>query len=245
MKMKWTRIAFTMFLAFGFFCLIASAQNPELQQRMAELKQSTAQNQKALAQYTWLETTTISLKGEQKKQEHSQVRLGPDGKPQKTALDPPASSSSSSADTGGGGRRGGRLKEHIVEKKKEEFKDYADRVQALIRQYLPPNKDTLQQAFLAGNATLGSAGAPGAYSLNFTNYLKQGDKMTIVFNKAQHGINSISLASYLDDPKDAVTVSVQFAGIPGGPNHIAAETINGVSKQLTIVVQNSNYQMLQ
>jgi len=49
---------------------------------------------------------------------------------------------------------------------------------------------------------------------------------------------------YLDDPKDAVNVSVQFSAIPGGPNHVSQQTIDGVSKQLNIVMQNSNYQHL-
>jgi len=240
MKVIGTRIAFALFLAFGCFWVTASAQSPELQQKVAELKQAMAQNQQALAQYQWNETMTISLKGEEKKQEHFQVRLGPDGKPQKTSLDPPPSSSSDS----GGGRRG-RLKEHVVEKKKEEYQDYANQIKSLIQQYLPPNKETLQQAFQAGNVTLGSAGAPDEYALNVANYLKQGDKMIIAFNKEQHAISSITLASYLNDPKDAVNVNVSFSSIPGGPNHIDSETINGVSKQLTIAVQNSNYQKLQ
>jgi outer membrane protein TolC len=37
---------------------------------------------------------------------------------------------------------------------------------------------------------------------------------------------------------------VQFASIPGGPRHVSATTINGVSKQLTIAIANSNYQHL-
>ena len=65
----------------------ANAQNSELQQRIAEIKQAVARNKQALAKYTWVEQVTISLKGEQKKQQHFQVRLGPDGKPQKTSLD--------------------------------------------------------------------------------------------------------------------------------------------------------------
>jgi hypothetical protein len=64
------------------------AQSPELQQRLADLKASAAKNKQELGQFTWVEQDTISLKGEQKKQEHFQVRLGPDGKPQKTSLDP-------------------------------------------------------------------------------------------------------------------------------------------------------------
>lgn len=65
------------------------AQSQEMSARVAEVKEAAAKNKQALAQYIWVEQVTISLKGEQKKQEHFQVRLGPDGKPQKQSLDPP------------------------------------------------------------------------------------------------------------------------------------------------------------
>jgi hypothetical protein len=221
----------------GCFNELAIAQNPELQQKIADLKQAAAQNKQELAQYTWVEQMTISLKGEQKKQEQYQVRLGPDGKPQKTPIGSPES-----ADSGGG--RHGRLKEHVVEKKKEEYKEYADQIKDLIQQYVPPDKDLIQQASQQGNILAGPEGAPGQYRLVINNYVKQGDKMTLVVDKAQKSLSSLSIDSYLNDPKDAVNVSVQFAPIPGGPNHVATETINGVSKQLTINVQNSNYQKL-
>lgn len=64
------------------------AQEGGLQQEVAQLKESMAKNKQALAQYTWVETVTISLKGQEKKQQHFQVQNGPDGKPQKTSLDP-------------------------------------------------------------------------------------------------------------------------------------------------------------
>ena len=212
-----------------------NAQNPDMQQRVADLKEGMAKNKQLLAQYTWNETDTISLKGEQKKQEHFQVRLGADGKPQKTSLDPPAQPA---ADSGGG-----RLKKHIVAKKKEEYEDYADQIKALIQQYLPPDKDAIEQARQKGNIALSpEGGTPGQFKLVISNYVKQGDNMTLVVDKAQKSLVSISIASYLNDPKDAVNVTVQFSAIPDGPNHISAENIDGVSKQLTIAVQNSNYQ---
>src|SRR5215467_13746758 len=136
-----------MLLAVAAFNPFTSAQNQELQERVAEMKQSAAKNKQALAQYSWQETVTISLKGEQKKQEHFQVRLGPDGKPQKTSLDQPEAA----AQDQGGGRRSGRLKEHVVEKKKEEYKDYADQIKALIEQYVPPEKEMLEHAYQKGN----------------------------------------------------------------------------------------------
>ncbi|HXZ81247.1 MAG TPA: hypothetical protein VEG30_15065 [Terriglobales bacterium] len=241
MRKSWISfVSFVLFLI-GCFTALAAGQNPELQQKVAQIKEASARNKQALAQYTWVETVTISLKGEQKKQEHFQVRLGPDGKPQKTSLDPPAQASSES----GGGRRQGRLKEHVVEKKKEEYKEYADQIKALIQQYVPPEKELLEQARQQGNITLGPApGASGEYSLVISNYVKSGDKMSLLIDGAKKDLASISIASYLDNPSDAVNVSVQFSAIPGGPNHVSGETINGVSKQLTIAVQNSNYQKL-
>ena len=227
-------------LSSGCFTGLATAQNPELQQKVAELKQAMANNKQALAQYTWVEQVSIILKGEEKKQEHFQVRLGPDGKPQKTSLDPPPQSSSDS-----GGRRRGRVKEHVVEKKTEEYKEYADRIKSLIQQYVPPDKDMLEQARQQGNIMMGpQAGEPGQYRLVISNYVKTSDNMTLVIDKTQKDLVSVSIASYLDDPKDAVNVSVQFSSIPGGPNHVSGTTINGVSKQLTITIQNSNYQRL-
>ena len=205
------------------------------QERVAEIKQAAAQNKQEMAQYTWVEQVTISLKGEQKKQEHFQVHLGPDGKPQKTSLDPPPAPA----------EHEGRLKKHIVEKKKEEYKEYADQIKELIQQYVPPEKDLIEQAREKGNIMMGpAAGAPGQYRLVLSNYVKQGDNMTLVVDKAQKDLVSLSIATYLDDPKDAVNVTVAFARVPNGPNHVSGETINGVGKQLTVAIQNSNYQHL-
>ncbi len=219
--------------ALAGFVRPAIAQNPELQQRVADVKEASAKNKQALMSYSWNEQVTISLKGEQKKQQHFQVRLGPDGKPQKTSLDPPAEAAAPS---------GGRLKQHVVEKKKEEYKDYAEQMKALAQQYVPPDGAKLQQAYAQGNVTLGPpAGAPNELQLVIKNYLKPGDSMTIVFDKAQKALLRMQIASYMDDPKDAMNLTVQFSRLPDGTNHVDSLVIDGVSKQLNLAIQNSNY----
>jgi hypothetical protein len=214
----------------GLVCL-AHAQSPELQQRVAEVKEAMARNKQALASYSWNELITISLKGEQKKQEHFQVRLGPDGSSQKVSLDPPPDAPS-----------GGRLKKHVVEKKKEEYKEYADAMKALAQQYVPPDGELLQRAFAQGNIMLGSvAGAPTAIQLVIRNYLKPQDSMTLVFDRTQKALLSLQIASYMDDPKDAMNLTVRFSRLPDGTNHVDGVVMDGVSKQLNIATQNSNY----
>lgn len=66
----------------------------------------------------------------------------------------------------------------MIAKKKEEYADYANSIKALIAQYVPPNRELIQQAAKSGNIMLGPAGAPGEVKL-VSNYVKQGDKMTL------------------------------------------------------------------
>lgn len=216
-----------------------SAQSPELQQRVTEIEQSAAKNKQALAQYTWVEQVTISLKGEQKKQEQFQVRLGPDGNQQKTSLDPPASTSS---------RQGGRprrVREHVVAKKTEEYEEYANQMKALAQQYLPLSKERLQQAYEQGNVTLAPAdGVPNEIQLIIRNYLKPQDSLTLVFDKTQKALLRVQIASYMDGPKDKMNLTVQYSRLPDGSNQISSLMIDGVSKQLNIATQNSDYQHL-
>jgi hypothetical protein len=214
------------------FIRTAKAQNPELQQRVADVKESAVKNKQALASYTWTEQITISLKGEQKKVEHFQVRQGPDGKPQKTSLDEPATAAPS----------GGRVKQHVVAKKKEEYKDYAEQMKALAQQYVPPDGASLQQAYAKGNITLGpAAGSPDEVQLVIHDYVKPKDSMTLVFNKAQKSLVRVQIASYMGDPKDLMNLTVQFGRLPDGTNHVESMVIDGVSKKLNIATQNSNY----
>jgi hypothetical protein len=98
----------------------------------------------------------------------------------------------------------------------------------------------MQQAFQQGSTAFSKAG-PGAIRVAFTNYNMQGDSMTLVFNTAQKGIQSVQVSSYLNnDPKDAVTFSAQFAKLPDGTNHMAYATVNGEKKQLSIRIQNTD-----
>jgi hypothetical protein len=229
-------------LGIGIFVLVSSmmpaqlAQGQEMQQHLAEIKQSLAFNKQVLAQYTWMEQQIVSLKGEEKKEELYNVRLGPDGKPQKTPVDPDSVSDSDRKHRG--------LRGRIREKKIEEYKEYGDSIKTLIQQYIPPEKDMLQESYQQGNLMIGPmAGQPDQYRVLVNNYIKQGDNMTIVMDKSTLSFVSLTISTYLSDPSDAVNVNVQFTRAPnGGPFHVATETINGVSKQLTIEIVNTDYQ---
>ena len=213
---------------------LVMAQNPELQQKLAEIKQAAAQNQQALATYTWQEQQTVSVKSEQKSQSLYQIQIGPDGKQQKVNLTPQQPEQQ-------GGRQYG-LKHRAIEEKKGEMKEYAQQVVALVHSYAPHNPQKMQQAFQQGNAALAPGG--GDVSLKFTNYNRPGDSLTLVFSPAQKAIQSVQVSSYLSDPSDAVTFSAQFGKLPDGTSYMAMATVNGIQKQLTIQITEFNYRKI-
>jgi hypothetical protein len=159
------------FVGFGFSSRVR-AQNQELQQRVAEIKEAAAKNKQSLTQYTWNELVIISSRDEEKKQQHFQVRLGRNGKQEKTSLDPPEDTPES----------GERLKRHIVEKKKEEYKECAGQMKAPAQQYVSPGRDLVQNAYQQGNiAIIPGGGVPNQIKLVIKNYLKSGNSLTLVF----------------------------------------------------------------
>ena len=209
---------------------LAMAQSQQMEEKLMAFKQNQAANKQKLAQYTWQETETISLKGEVKDTKVYQVQMV-NGQQQKTEV------SNQAAQQGG---REGRLKEHVVQKKKEEYQEYGQSIGALAKQYTTPNPDALMKAKQAGNISL--TPGQGTVALVIKNYVKQGDSVTFTIAEPTKQLQSVNVQSYLNDPTDAVTISAQFAQLPDGTNHTASTLINGVSKQLTVNDVNSNYQ---
>ena len=209
----------------------AAAQSTQMVDKLMAIKTAQDANKAKLAQYTWTETETISIKGDVKDTKTYQVQMV-NGKAQKTLVNNQKASS--------GGGREGRVKERVIEKKTEEFQEYGQSISALAKQYTTPNSEALMAAKQAGNISL--VPGSGTVSLVIKNYVKQGDSVTMVISEQTHSPVSIQVNSYLNDPSDAVTISAQFAKLPDGTNHVASTLINGVSKQLTVSDQNSNYQ---
>jgi hypothetical protein len=223
----------------------AAAKQQMVQEKVAALKQSVAQNQAALKQYSWTETTAISMKGEVKKREQKECHYGPDGKVQKTPIaggDQPQPAK----EQGGGkkGRRGGAVKEKVVEKKVDELKDYMQQVGALVHQYVPPDPAKIQASAKAGKAVPDRSAEGGLTALTFNDYAKAGDNLSLGFNPATKKIQSYKVASYLDKPENAVTLAVSFDSLPDGTNYPKETVVDAKSKQIQVKIDNSGYKKL-
>ena len=209
----------------------ALPQNPELQQKLAAVKQSMAENKQKLRQYQWIETTQLTLKGDAKPPTKNSCLYGPDGQVQKTPIGPPPEQPS-----------GGRMKQKIIAKKTGEMKDYMQDVKTLLNMYVPPDPQKMQAAYQAGKLSLNPV--PGAMNLVFTDYAQPGDKMTLTFDTAAKKITALNISTYMGQEKDAVKLQVQMGSLPDGTNYVQQTVLSATAKQLVVTTTNSNYQKL-
>src|SRR5271169_574193 len=207
------------------------AQNSDLQEKLAFVKQAIAENTQKLHQYQWIETTQLTLKGDQKPPSQNLCQYGPDGQVQKTAIGPPPEQPS-----------GGRIRERIIERKKEEMQEYMQEVKGVLSMYVPPDPQKMQQAYQAGKASLNPAG--GLVNLVFTDYAQPGDQMALTFDTAAGRVASVNVNTYMGEMKDKVTLQVQMASLPDGTNYVQQTVLDATAKKLQVTTTNSNYQKL-
>ena len=209
---------------------IARSQSPEVQQRVAALKQSVAHDQQSLRQYQWIETTVISLKGEEKSRQQKQCYYGADGVLQKVTVDasPPPDK-----------KRG--IRGRVIARKTEELTDYMKQAVALVKTYVPPDPARIQAVKDAGKVSVDLPGAGHGVRVNLRDYGKPGDVLTVEVDPASNRVTGLTVATYLSDAKDTVTLNVSFLSLQDGTGYPATEVLVAQAKNLTVTVTNSGY----
>jgi len=231
-------VALLLAVAAAFSSATAQAQTGAAD-RVAALKQGLAANKAALKQYTWIETTEISLKGEEKKQERKQCVYAPDGSVTKTPLPDAAAAPAQQPQSSSRRRGGGAVKKAIVSNKIDDMKEYLGKVKALVQDYVPPDPQRIQATQSAGNMSLEGT------TLTLKNYVKPGDSMAIGLSPTGTAIQTFNLTSYVEKPKDDdVTLSVTYGTLPDGTSYPQRTVVNVAAKKIGVTVTNSDYRKL-
>lgn len=211
---------------------LALAQQPTPQERVVALKASLAASQAILKQYEYVETTVVSLKGDEKSRQMNRCYYGADGKVQKVPLTAPPPEKK---------MRGIRGK--IAESKKEEMTDYMKEAVALVKKYLPPEPVLIQQAKDAGKVAV-SPLPNQRVRLTLTDYLKPGDSFALDVDLANNRPQEAKVSTYLDDSKDEpVTLDVKFSTLPNNATYAASIALEAKAKNLNVTVENSGYRL--
>ena len=210
--------------------LVIWAQNGlDVTQRMAQIRESIAQNQARLRQYSWVETTEMSLGGELKKRQQQDCWYAADGTLQKKPVGAPSEP-----------KKPKGLKGKVAAKKAAELRDYLDRASSLMSRYVPPDPAQIKAAMQAGKAAL-DADNSGLASVVFSDFVKPNDRMTLVFDTSTKRLRSLQVASYLDNPGDAVSLTASFARLDDGTSYLETSELDGKAKEVKIKKTNFGY----
>jgi hypothetical protein len=213
--------------------MVATGQDPSAQERVTALKQSLERSQLLLRQYEWIETTVVTMKGEEKSRTQKRCYYGADGKIQKVDVSAPPPPPS--------GRQPRGIRRAVIENKKEELTDYMRSAVGLVHQYVPPDTTRIQAASAAGKMSIHPGPAGQSTRVQFADYLKPGDSLGVSMDLATNQVRGLTVASYLDSPEDPVALDVRMSALPDGAVYAAQTVVDAKAKGLQVTVENSGY----
>jgi hypothetical protein len=194
------------------------------------IKANLFQSMKNIKQYSWLETTKVYMKDELKSTKQNQCYYSVDGQLTKVAT---------GATTAPKKQRG--LKGAIAENKKEDVIDDVQKSVDLIKKYLPPDPEKLQQIYAGGMVGINILEPEKKFKLSFPDYVQKGDNLAISINKTTQKLMGLNVGSYLDKPEDKVIFDVKYKDLPDGTQYAATITLTVAAQNLKIVLENSGY----
>ncbi|MEW6366390.1 MAG: hypothetical protein AB1714_17330 [Acidobacteriota bacterium] len=208
----------------------ALAQTDPFAEKVEALKASLAASQAALRQYEWIETTVISVKGDEKSREQNRCYYGAEGGVQKVPLTEPEPE-----------KKAHGLRGRIVERKKEELSDYMLEAVAMVKSYVPPSEAQVQAAMDAGRVSMDILEPGKRVRLNIRGYAKPGDTLGVEMDMANNRLLGLSVKTYLEKPDDTVSLEANLGSLADGTTYTAATTLVAPAKNLKVTVENSGY----
>jgi hypothetical protein len=196
---------------------------------------ANSNNQEKLRSYQWIETTTTTIQDKQRPPRQSICRYASDGSIVKTPLE-----QSSGRQGGGGPLRGGLIRGLIAKDEKKKAEKEVKQIHELVKLYMPLNCSKFAAA-LQGDGVHLESGNAGEDTVLLRGYAKPEDEVKITLNHTTGRILGISVKSWFDKPKDAMTGEVQFSTFGDDISYPAMTTLIAPSKHLSIRMVNSDY----
>ena len=194
----------------------------DMQERIAALKQSVHQSLQqsaaVLKQHEWIETTTVSVKGEVKSTVMKRCYYGAEGKLQKIPVAPPQDG-----------------------KKNEDLTKYMQQAVGLVDLYVPADPSLIGRAVSAGKVNLQILDPGKRVRFDFKDYIQAGDLMSIEVDVANSRLLGIQVSTYIGTPKDPVSLTIGLATFPDGTVYPARISLDAKAKKVIVNVENSGY----
>jgi len=207
-----------------------TARQPSQQERIAALKASLQTGLAGQRSYEWIETTAVSLKGEEKTRKQNRCYYDVQGELQKV---PTGEAPAAKKPRGVRGR--------VAANKKEDIETAIQEAMALVKQYLPPDPERIQAAVDAGKLSITPPDGAGRIAITISDYLKAGDSVKLDLDAGKNALLGIGVKTFMEKAKDAVSLDASLAALPDGTIYVATVALDVTSEKLRIDIQNGGH----
>lgn len=221
-------------IACGWAPVSFAQTNPQFSaNRAMQIAQARQNNAALMHQYNWNSRTEIIVDGQVKDVRIQLVSYAPNGQLMRTTMnDQPASGTYLPTPIG-------FLRRAVANDRKEEMEKFLTGLQGLIEQYTLPTAGKILDFMTAAKPS--GPDAAGMFTLTGSNVIQPGDTLAITVNPWTQHVTQVQVNSAFEG--QAVQVHATYATVPvTGLNYVSFAEATVPGKQLSVQVQNYNYQ---
>jgi hypothetical protein len=208
---------------------IAQAPPSSMQDRVAALSTLLTDSQAALRHYEWIETTIVTLRGEVRSRKQERCYYSPDGTLKKADVYSTGVPRTEPRDAG------------RVDKRAKDLAEAVQDAPGLVKSYIPLNSTDMQAAGRAGRVSVLVLQSGKRVRVNILDYHKVGDQVGIEMDLAKNRILRVTVATYLDNITDVVTLNATMGQLSDGTAYPAAIMLEEPTRSLNVAVQDTGY----
>lgn len=181
-------------------------------------------NDTAIQAYTWTETNVVLVDGKEKHTAVNACRYSPEGKVVRTPANAAAAEQMARGVPGTTTEIGGYLKQAV----------------ALMRGYIRPRTDKLEECRAAGRVSMVQE-AGQRMKLSFKDYLKPGDQLTMEVDTATNHIVALAASTYMINRADRAEIHTEMSQLPDGTDYPTSIKFTTPERAMGVNVTNSDY----
>jgi len=190
------------------------------------LTDARAANDALMRQYTWISRTEMFDQGQVKDVRIEAVTYGFEGRLQRSVLKDQTAHLPA-----------GFLRRHVAEHERQKVEEYVAALRSLLDDYTLPRAGQVQN-FING-ATASGPDSGGLYKVSGRNVVLPGDNFVVWVDPATRHGQKVQVSTSFDG--DPVTLTATFKTLASGLNHVAYAEVTVPARQISIQVQNFDF----
>ena len=214
-------------IALGWAQAIPAQSTPPAVTNMAvRVVEARKANAALMQQYSWTSRTEVIDRGQVKDLRLDAVNYGPGGQLQRSTMNDQSAPLPS-----------GFLRRRVAEHERKKVEEYLSGLRGLLDQYTLPTAGKVQD--FMNRATATGPDPSGLFEMAGHSVVVPGDTFSLWVDPATRHPRKIQVSTTFQG--DPVSLTATFKTLPTGLNHVAYAEVTAPAKQMSVQVQNFDY----